>query len=122
MQMRRPIRSGQPLRAADIAKPDLVQRDDNVTLIFESAGLYLTSRGKALDSGTEGDTVSVLNLQSKRTISGVVVGRDQVAISVAMPRQAPMADTSAPTTVGSAETAPVAVAASTHSPSALKVE
>jgi flagella basal body P-ring formation protein FlgA len=122
MQMRRPIRSGQPLRAADIAKPDLVQRDDNVTLIFESAGLYLTIRGKALDSGTEGDTVSVLNLQSKRTISGVVVGRDQVAISVAMPRQPPMADTSAPTTVGSAETAPVAVAASTNSPSALKVE
>jgi hypothetical protein len=33
-----------------------------------------------------------------------------------------MADTSAPTTVGSAETAPVAVAASTNSPSALKVE
>jgi flagella basal body P-ring formation protein FlgA len=121
MQMRRPIRAGQALRVADIAKPDLVQRDDNVTLIFQSAGLYLTIRGKALEAGTEGDTVSVLNLQSKRTISGVVVGRDQVAISVAMPRQAPMAETSVPTTVGSAAAAPVAVAASTNSP-ALKVE
>ena len=37
-------------------------------------------------NGTEGDMVSVLNLQSKRTISGVVVGRGQVAISVATPR------------------------------------
>jgi flagella basal body P-ring formation protein FlgA len=122
MQMRKPVRSGQALRIADIAKPDLVQRDDNVTLIYETAGLYLTIRGKAIDSGTEGDTVSVLNLQSKRTISGTVVGRDQVAISIVMPRQAPTADTPASTTVGSAETAPVSVAASTSSPNALKTE
>ena len=115
------------LRTADIAKPDLVQRDDNVTLIFQSAGLYLTIRGKALDTGTEGDTVSVLNLQSKRTISGIVIGRDQVAISVATPRlpqaiDTPAAEAPAPSTVGSAQTATVSVAASNNSPTAAKVE
>ena len=76
-------------KVADLAKPDLVQRDDNVTLIYESAGLYLTIRGKALEGGTEGDVVNVLNLQSKRTVSGVVIGRGQVAISVATPRLPP---------------------------------
>jgi flagella basal body P-ring formation protein FlgA len=121
MQMRRPVRAGQPLRVADLAKPDLVQRDDNVTLIFQSAGLYLTVRGKALDSGTEGDTVSVLNLQSKRTVSGVVIGRDQIAISVATPRL-PATDTPAPSDVGAAETANVSVAASNNSPTAPKAE
>ncbi|MDE2063916.1 MAG: flagellar basal body P-ring formation protein FlgA [Bradyrhizobium sp.] len=85
MQMRRSLRAGQPLRVADIAKPDLVQKDDNVTLIYETAGIYLTARGKAVDTGSEGDTVTVLNLQSKRTISGTVVGRDKVAISIAVP-------------------------------------
>ena len=50
-------------------------RDQNVTLIYESSGLYLTIRGKALEGGTEGDAVTVLNLQSKRTVSGVVIGR-----------------------------------------------
>jgi flagellar basal body P-ring formation protein FlgA len=119
MQMRRQIRAGQTLRTADLAKPDLVQRDDNVTLIFESAGLYLTIRGKALDNGTEGDVVSVLNLQSKRTISGVVVGRGQVAISVATPRLPAASDSSI--NVGSAET-PVSVAASNSSPVAPKAE
>ena len=126
MQMRKPLRAGQALRTADIAKPDLVQRDDNVTLIFQSAGLYLTIRGKALDTGTEGDTVSVLNLQSKRTISGTVIGRDQVAISVATPRlpqatDAPAAEAPAPSTVGSAQTATVSVAGN-NSPTAAKVE
>src|SRR5580693_2693202 len=66
MQMRHPMRSGQPLRSADLVKPDLVQRDQEVTVIYQSAGLYLTTRGKALDSGAEGDLVNVLNPQTKR--------------------------------------------------------
>jgi flagella basal body P-ring formation protein FlgA len=122
MQMRKQLRAGQALRAADIAKPDLVQRDANVTLIFQAAGLYLTIRGKALDSGAEGDTVSVVNLQSKRTISGTVIGRDQVAISVATPRQPQVTDVPASSDVGSTETATVSVAASNSSPTAAKAE
>ncbi len=97
-----------------------MQRDDNVTLIYEAAGLYLTIRGKAVENGTEGDTVNVLNLQSKRTVSGVVIGRGQVAISVATPRLPATTDTSS--TVGSAEPAPVSVAAGTGSPVAPKTE
>ncbi|MEZ5444162.1 MAG: flagella basal body P-ring formation protein FlgA [Gammaproteobacteria bacterium] len=54
-----------------------------MTLIYETAGIHLTVLGKALDNGTEGDIVNVLNLQSKRTVSGVVVGRGRVATVVA---------------------------------------
>ena len=100
MQMRKQLRAGQALRVADLAKPDLVQRDENVTLIYESTGLYLTIRGKAMESGTEGDVVNVLNLQSKRTVSGVVIGRGQVAIAVATPR---LARPRMPPPVGSTE-------------------
>jgi flagellar basal body P-ring formation protein FlgA len=108
MQMRKGLRAGQALRVADLGKPDLVQKDDNVTLIYEAAGIYLTARGKAIDNGTEGDTVTVLNLQSKRTITGTVVGRDQVTIAIAMPRLLPADTTSS---IGAAETeAPVSVA------------
>jgi len=88
MQMRRPMRAGQPLRSADLVKPDLVQRDQSVTVIYETPGLYLTTRGKALDNGTEGDVVNVLNLQSKRTVTGIVSGRGQVTIQVATPKPA----------------------------------
>ena len=83
MQARRQMRAGQALKGADVAKPDLVQRDQGVTLIYETAGIYLTVLGKALEAGTEGDVVNVTNLQSKRTVSGVVVGRGRVAIVVA---------------------------------------
>src|SRR6185503_5242530 len=81
MQARRQLRAGQAIRTADLAKPDLVQRDQNVTLIYEAPGIYLTIRGKALENGTEGDVVNVMNLQSKRTLSGTVTGRGQVSIT-----------------------------------------
>jgi flagella basal body P-ring formation protein FlgA len=121
MQMRKQLRAGQALKASDLGKPDLVQRDDNVTLIYESTGLYLTMRGKALEAGTEGDTVNVLNLQSKRTVSGLVIGRDQVAISIATPRLPAAAD--ATTTIGATETAaPVSVAATSNAQTSPKAE
>jgi flagellar basal body P-ring formation protein FlgA len=93
MQMRHSMRAGQALRVADITKPDLVQRDQNVTVIFQTAGLYLTTRGKALENGTEGDVVSVLNLQSQRTVTGVVSGRGQVTIQIATPKPVVITDT-----------------------------
>lgn len=90
MQLRRPMRAGNPIRVADIVKPDFVQRDQNVTIIYQVPGLYLTTRGKAMENGAEGDTVSVINLQTKRTLTGVVTGRGQVTVEGAS-QSAPMA-------------------------------
>ncbi|WP_173427359.1 flagellar basal body P-ring formation chaperone FlgA, partial [Rhodopseudomonas palustris] len=47
MQARRQLRSGAALRIADLVKPDLVSRDQSVTLTYQAVGLYLTVRGKA---------------------------------------------------------------------------
>ncbi len=119
MQARRQLRAGQALRAADLAKPDLVTRDQNVTLIYESSGLYLTIRGKALEGGTEGDVVNVLNLQSKRTVSGIVVGRGQVSVAIAAPR---LPADAAATSSAAQPAVPVSVAANEPAPGPRKAE
>jgi flagella basal body P-ring formation protein FlgA len=85
MQARRSLRAGQGLRTSDLAKADMIARDQTITLIYETPGLYLTGRGKALEGGTQGDTISVTNLQSKRTVQGVVVGPGQVSVSTSVP-------------------------------------
>src|SRR5882757_6373918 len=118
MQARKQLRAGQALKVADLAKPDLVQRDQNVTLIYETSGLYLTIRGKALDGGTEGDVVNVLNLQSKRTVSGVVIGRGQVAVTVATPR----APTETTASLGTAQQAAPVALANANPPAVPKAE
>jgi len=77
---RQALRAGQALRRADIMKPELVQRNETVTLMFEVPGIRLTMRGKAMESGAEGDLVSVVNVQSKRTIQGTVAGPNLVVV------------------------------------------
>jgi flagellar basal body P-ring formation protein FlgA len=84
-------------------------------------------RGKALENGTEGDAVNVMNLQSKRTVSGTVIGRGQVAITGVPSRPAQTSDAApllAPPVAGAAPVAsavPVAVA-TVNSPVAPKAE
>jgi flagella basal body P-ring formation protein FlgA len=89
LSARRPVRLGAALRVADLMKPELVQRNETVTLQYQAPGILLTLRGKALDAGAEGDTVSVLNEQSKRTVQGVVSGPGRVTITAVPPPPAP---------------------------------
>jgi flagella basal body P-ring formation protein FlgA len=78
--VRNGLQAGRPIRTADLAKPDIIQRNDGVTLVYEAPGLVLTIRGKAIEGGAEGDVISVLNEQSKRTVQGTVVGPGRVNI------------------------------------------
>jgi len=78
---RRALRAGQTLRPADLMKPDLVGRNEMVTILFEAPGLSLTARGKALAAGAEGETITVLNPQSKRVLQATVTGPGLVVAS-----------------------------------------
>jgi len=78
---RHSLRPGQPLREADLMKPAIVQRNDTVTIIYEAPGFTLTLRGRAQDAGAMGDTISVLNAESKRVVQGVVSGPGRVTVS-----------------------------------------
>jgi len=82
------LQPGRPLRSADLMKPEVVSRNDTVTLTYEIPGVMLTVRGKALDGGAEGDVINVLNEQSKRTVQGVVTGPGRVMIGTRQPKLA----------------------------------
>ena len=85
---RNALDQGQALATSQLMKPEMVQRNDQVTLVYEVPGVMLTVRGKAVEGGAEGDTISVLNEQSKRTIQGVIVGPGRVLIDTRAPRMA----------------------------------
>jgi len=86
MALQQPMRPGQPIRSADIAKPQLVKRGVPVVLHYGVPGIALTVRGKAEDAGALGDTVNVMNIQSKRVVQGVVTGPGQVTVESLTPR------------------------------------
>lgn len=76
------LQPGQPLRAAQLMKPELIKRNEQVTLVYQVPGIMLTVRGKAKEAGALGDVVAVLNEQSKRVVQGIVVGPGQVSINM----------------------------------------
>jgi flagellar basal body P-ring formation protein FlgA len=83
---RHQLHAGQPLHDDDLMKPALVQRNDNVTIIYEAPGLTLTLRGQAQDGGALGDTISVQNVQSKRMVQGVITGPGRVTVTASPSR------------------------------------
>ena len=79
------LRNGQALRTEDLIKPQVVQRNEAVTISYQVPGIMLTVRGKALEAGALGDVVGVLNIQSNRTVQATVTGPGRVAIAAAGP-------------------------------------
>ena len=79
-EVKRLIRSGQTILANDVRTQVMVAKGKIVTLNFTKGGIMLSVQGKALENGGLGDTVRVMNLQSKSVVQGTVTGPETVSI------------------------------------------
>jgi flagella basal body P-ring formation protein FlgA len=82
---RRSLQVGSVVRSGDLARPEIVARGDVVTIVYEVPGMTLSLRGRASDSGALGDTIAVVNPQSKKTLQAQVVAPGKVSVSAPMP-------------------------------------
>ncbi|MDJ1158452.1 flagellar basal body P-ring formation chaperone FlgA [Chelatococcus sp. SYSU_G07232] len=80
--VKRSLAVGTVMRAGDVHRPEIVTRGDVVTVIYESRGLSLSLRGRAVEGGALGDTVTVQNIQSKRTLQGQVVAPGRISVNL----------------------------------------
>lgn len=64
------IYAGRPLLIETLTAPALVNRNQIVVLVFQTASLSIVAEGRALQRGAEGDLIRALNLASKTTVSG----------------------------------------------------
>jgi flagella basal body P-ring formation protein FlgA len=85
LSAKRALRAGSVLRPSDLAKTEIVQRNETVTIVYEVPGIMLTIRGKALEPGGNGDLINVLNVQSNRTVQATVIGPGRVSIAAIPP-------------------------------------
>ncbi|MBA5779303.1 flagellar basal body P-ring formation protein FlgA [Stappia sp. F7233] len=90
---RRGLRPGAPLQLADFEPPILVERGEKVTIVLQTSGMKLTAVAQALANGAKGQTIDVLNPQSRRTISATVTGRGQVTVNAGLQRTASLKET-----------------------------
>lgn len=63
---------GRPILSSQIGAPALVERNSLVRMHYAEGPLSITTEGRVLDRAGVGDTVRVMNLVSKQTVSGTV--------------------------------------------------
>ena len=69
---------GEKLDTADFRNPTLVERNAIVHMNFNKGPMLIQTKGRALERGGLGDRIQVMNLFSKRVITAVVSGTDNV--------------------------------------------
>ncbi len=80
MTPKRHLRPEQPIRSMDIQRPVLVEKGSLVTIILKKPGLTLTSQGRALQNGADGETIRITNVRTSRNIEAVVIGSSMVTV------------------------------------------
>ncbi len=82
-EIKRTVRAGQTITANDVQTQVMVAKGKVVTLNFSKGNIMLSAKGKALENGGLGDSVRVMNLQSKSVVQGTVTGPETVLIPAA---------------------------------------
>lgn len=80
-ELRRTIAAGQPIYNTDIKMPDLVKRDELVTMLVSHGGMTIAATGKALENGAKGNHIRVQNMTSKLIIEGEIAAPGTVVIT-----------------------------------------
>jgi flagella basal body P-ring formation protein FlgA len=73
METRVAVYAGRPVMPGDLGPPALVDRNQIVTMRFVKGGLLITAEGRSLGRGGVGERVRVMNLDSRTTVTGVVI-------------------------------------------------
>lgn len=68
----RTVYAGQEIREPNTRAPRLVKRNQPVTVKYKAGALEISLTGRAMGEASVGEMVSVMNLDSKKIISGTV--------------------------------------------------
>jgi flagellar basal body P-ring formation protein FlgA len=81
LEARVTLYAGRPIPLSALAPPALVERNQIVTLVFQRGGLEIRAEGRALGRGGAGDTIRIMNLASRNTVTGRVAGDAEVHVT-----------------------------------------
>jgi flagella basal body P-ring formation protein FlgA len=82
MSPKRTLQAGQPIRQRDIGQPLMIEKGALVTMQLMSPGLSLSAAGRAIEDGSMGDVVRIINADTHQTVSAEVIGPNQVRVGL----------------------------------------
>ena len=79
---RRGIGLGEIITSINIQNAVIIHSGDLIDLTAVVNGIRVTTQGKAMENGREGDYIKVKNLASNKVVRGKVIDKNNVEISV----------------------------------------
>lgn len=80
MEARVTLYAGRPIRPGDVGPPAIIDRNQIVPLAFQAGTLAILTEGRALGRAGVGDTIRVMNLASRSTVTGRVLADGTVIV------------------------------------------
>jgi flagella basal body P-ring formation protein FlgA len=74
------INRGEVLRTGIVEEPPLLRRGDRVMLLVENRQIKITAVGEAREEGRRGDRIKLVNLSSRKEVSGRVLDEHSVRV------------------------------------------
>jgi len=84
MSAKRSLQPGRPVTLGDVRRPLLVNKGETVTLLLTTPSMQLSTKGRALQAGSNGDTIRISNLQSNTIIDAVITGPGRARVDMAV--------------------------------------
>ncbi|WP_333827059.1 flagellar basal body P-ring formation chaperone FlgA [Pararhodobacter sp.] len=80
LEARVTLYAGRPVPLGSLTEPALVERNQLVSIIFQHGGLEIRADGRALGRGGAGESIRIMNLASRNTVSGRVAAPGIVVV------------------------------------------
>ena len=77
---KRPLRARSPVSQNDVSAPQVIKRDDMISVAYQVGGIKLVLQGRAMSGAAVGDVVDILNPGSKKIIQAVATGPDEAVV------------------------------------------
>ncbi len=80
LESRVTLYAGRPIPLASLSLPALVERNQIVEIVFRQGTLEIRADGRSLGRAGAGESVRIMNLASRSTVSGRVAGPGLVVV------------------------------------------
>lgn len=79
-ELKRTVYANAKLTPSMVGKPLLVKRNAKVRMTYRLGALEITAWGRALGQGGEGETISLLNTDSRKRVEGLILKDGSVEV------------------------------------------
>ena len=79
-ETKRAIYAGRKIEAEDLGPVTIVHRNDVISLVYSARGLGLRTEARALDDGGVGETIPVMNMDSRIVIQATILGPSRAGV------------------------------------------